>query len=120
MGSNQRGISFLSWVLILGLMSVTALLAVRIVPAYIDYRTIVTLIEALPANSVHTMSKGEVREALQKRFLINNIRDLYVNDIVDIQKKRDGTILSLHYEVREHLLYNVYVVVEFNRNFNYQ
>ncbi len=120
MRSKQRGVSFLSWALILGLVSIAALLAVRLIPPYIDYRTIVTLIEALPNQSVHTMSKLEVRDALQKRFLINNIRDLKVNDVVEIQKKREGTILRLHYEVRDHLLYNVYVVVAFDRSFNYQ
>jgi Domain of unknown function (DUF4845) len=120
MRKNQRGASFLGWVLVAALVSVVALLAVRLIPPYIDYRTVVTLIEALPADRVHTMTKGEIKEALQKRFLINNIRDLKVADIIDVQKKRDGTVVALNYEVREHLAYNVSVVIAFERNFNYQ
>ena len=120
MRTRQRGASFLGWVLIAALLSVVALLAVRVVPAYVDYRTIVTLIEALPADRVPAMSKGEIRDALQKRFVINNIRDLKVADVVDIQKKREGTILVLKYEVRQHLLYNVWVVIAFDRTFTYQ
>jgi Domain of unknown function (DUF4845) len=120
MRTNQRGASFLGWVFVVALVSMAALLAARLVPPYVDYRTIVTLIEALPADRVHTMTKGEIKDALQKRFLINNIRDLKINDIVDVQKKRDGTVIMLKYEVREHLAYNVSVVIEFEKNFNYQ
>jgi Domain of unknown function (DUF4845) len=120
METRQRGASFLGWVLIALLVSVAGLLAARVVPPYVDYRTIVTLIEDLPKDQVHTMSKGEIRESLHKRFLINNIRDLKVADILDIQRKRDGTSLVLKYEVREHLAYNVSVVIAFDRTFNYQ
>ena len=120
MRGKQRGASFLGWVMILALISVAALLAVRLIPPYIDYRTIGTLIEALPPEQVRTMSAMEIREALQKRFLINNIRDFKVSDILTVQKRRDGTVLQLKYEVRQHLAYNVFVVIEFDRNFNYQ
>lgn len=119
MQTKQRGASFLGWVVILMLVSLAGLLAARLIPPYIDYRTIVTLIEALPRNQVPTMSKGEIREALHKRFLINNIRDLKVADILAIEHKRDGTSLVLHYEVREPLFYNVSIVVTFDRTFSY-
>jgi len=120
MKDKQRGASFLGWVSILAMISVVGLLTARLVPPYIDFRTIGTLIEALPPEQVRTMGKVEIREALQKRFLINNIRDLKVSDILDVQKRRDGTVLVLKYEVRQHLAYNVFVVIEFDRTFNYQ
>jgi Domain of unknown function (DUF4845) len=119
MGTKQRGASFLGWIMIALLVSVAGLLAARVVPPYVDYRTIVSLIEALPRDQVHTMTKGEIRESLQKRFLINNIRDLKVADIITIEHKREGTSLVLHYEVREPLAYNVSVVIAFDRTFNY-
>ena len=120
MKDKQRGASFLGWVTIVAMVSVIGLLAARIVPPYVDFRTIGTLIEALPREDVRNMSKLEIRDALQKRFLINNIRDLKVADILDIQKKRDGTELLLKYEVRQHLAYNVSVVIEFNRTFTFE
>ena len=119
MQSKQRGASFFGWVVIALLVSVVGLLAARLVPAYIDYQTIISLIEALPRDQVHTMPKSEIRESLQKRFLINNIRDLKVADIITIEHKREGTSLLLHYEVREPLFYNISVVVTFDRTFNY-
>jgi hypothetical protein len=119
MRSKQGGASFLSWIVIAALVSAVGLIAARVAPAYVDYMTIVKLIEALPNDQVHTMSKTEIREALNKRFLINNIRDLDVNQIVDIDHKRDHTELSLRYEVRQPLIYNISVVVSFNRTFDY-
>jgi len=119
MKSKQGGASFLSWILIAAMVSALGLIAARVAPAYVDYRTIITLIESLPRDQVRTMSKAEIREALHKRFLINNIRDLDVNQIVDIDHKRDHTVLSLRYEVRQPLIYNISVVVSFDRSFDY-
>jgi Domain of unknown function (DUF4845) len=117
--SKQGGASFLSWIMIAAMVSALGLMAARLAPAYVDYRTICTLIDALPADKVHTMTKTEIRDALQKRFLINNIRDLDVNQIIDIDHKRDHTVLSLKYEVRQPLIYNVSLLVAFDRQFDF-
>ena len=69
------------------MVSAIGLIAARLAPAYVDYRTINTLIEALPADKVHLMSKGEIYDALHKRFLINNIRDLDVDEDPDDRSK---------------------------------
>ena len=73
----------------------------------------------LPADRVHTMSKAEIREALKKRFLINNIRDLQVRDIIEIDRKRETTYLVLSYEVRESLAFNIDLVISFDRRTEY-
>ena len=117
--AKQGGASFLSWIVIAAMVSALGLIAARLAPAYVDYRTICTLIDALPADKVHTMAKVEIREALQKRFLINNIRDLDVNQIIDIDHKREHTVLWLKYEVREPLIYNIFIVVAFDRQFDF-
>jgi hypothetical protein len=120
MKSKQGGASFLSWILIAAMVSAIGLIAARLAPAYVDYQTITTLINALPADKVHVMSKGEIYDALQKRFLINNIRDLDATKIITIDRKRAGTSLVLDYEVRQPLIYNISIVVAFNRTFEYQ
>ena len=119
MKSKQRGASFLGWIVIAAMVSVIGLVAARLAPAYLDYATIVKLIEALPSDRVHAMAKTEIKDSLNKRFLINNIRDLKVDQILEIDRKRGGTTLVLKYEVREPLLYNISIVVTFDRNFDY-
>ena len=120
MKSKQGGASFLSWILIAAMVSAIGLIAARLAPAYVDYRTINTLIGDLPADKVHLMSKAEIYEALHKRFLINNIRDLDVTKILTVDRKRDGTALVLDYEVRQPLIYNIWIVVAFNKRFDFQ
>ena len=119
MRSKQRGASFLTWIVVAAMASMVGLVAARVVPAYVDYYTIVKLIEALPNDKVHSMGTGEIKDALRKRMLINNIRDLQVDKILQIDRKRIGTTLVLKYEVRQPLVYNISIVVAFDRNFDY-
>ncbi len=119
MRRQQTGLSILAWLVVLIVVGSIALLTVRLAPHYIDYRTLVSIIDGLPASSVHTMSKGEIRDTMLKRMKINNIRDLDVRDILEIDRKRDGTALILHYERREPLVYNVDLVVTFDRRFEF-
>jgi len=117
---RQRGVSIIGWLAILLLIGSAAMLVVRLAPHYIDFETIVSIVNALPANEVHTMDKATIRESLLKRFLINNIRDLNVNKVVDIDRRRETTVLTVHYERREHLVYNVDLVLTFYRQFEFQ
>jgi hypothetical protein len=73
----------------------------------------------LPSDKVHTMGTAEIKDSLRKRLLINNIRDLEVDKIIQIDRKRIGTTLLLKYEVRQPLFYNIWVVVAFDKHFDY-
>jgi hypothetical protein len=118
--SRQLGVSLLGWVVIIALIGSIATLAIRIAPHYADFYAIESIVEALPANQVHTMDKAAIRENLLKRFLINNIRDLNVRDVIQIERKRETTELIVHYERREHLFYNLDLVLTFNRRYEFK
>ena len=105
--------------LLVALIGGVGTLAVRLIPHYIDYATIVSLVEELPADQVHQMAFSDIRTSLKKRFLINNIRDLDPAKILKIERKRDGTSLVLDYERREPLVYNVDLILAFHREFHY-
>jgi hypothetical protein len=66
------------------------------------------------------MSRPEIREALEKRFKVNNIRDFKVSDVITVERLRDNTVLDLEYERREHLFLNVDVVLTFSEQYQYQ
>ena len=116
---RQRGLALLQWMVLILIISGTAMLAIRTVPHYIDFYTMVSVVEALPKNQVHVMSKKKIRDSLLKRFKINNIREFDLTKIVAIERKRGATALTLEYEIREHLFYNVDVVLSFNKRFDY-
>ncbi len=116
---RQRGMAMIQWLILILIVGGMATMAVRTVPHYIDFYTMVSVVEALPKNEVHVMSKQKIRESLKKRFKINNIREFDLTKIVAIERKRGATALTLEYEIREHLFYNVDVVLSFNKRFDY-
>jgi hypothetical protein len=111
--------AMIQWLILILIVGGMATMAVRTVPHYIDFYTMVSVVEALPKNRVHVMSKQKIRESLKKRFKINNIREFDLTKIVAIERKRGATALTLEYEIREHLFYNVDVVLSFNKRFDY-
>lgn len=118
-GRRQSGVSVVAMLLLVALIGGVGTLSVRLIPHYIDYGTIVSLVEELPPDQVHKMAFSDIRTSLKKRFLINNIRDLDPAKIVKMERKRDGTSLTIDYERREPLLYNVDLILVFHREFHY-
>jgi len=117
---NQAGLSFLGWLLVIAAIASGVTLVLKLGPHYIDYYTIRSVMQGLPADRVHEMSRPEIREALEKRFKVNNIRDFEVEDVVTVERQRDNTVLDLAYERREHLFFNVDVVLTFSEQYRYQ
>ena len=116
--SQQRGISLIGWAVMLLVAVVLGTAALRMVPAYMEYNTISSSINSLLQDSkTALMSPREVRDALSKRFKINQVKVISANDLIII---KDGGILkiSTDYEVREPMFYNVSIVMNFKDEFS--
>jgi len=118
--SRQHGITMLGAVAILVVVASFVTLALRLGPHYLDFHTMKTLVEELPETRVHTMERGDIRQSLQKRFRINNIRAYKVSDVIEIDRAKGETRLIIHYEAREHLVSNVDVVMNFEKTYSFQ
>lgn len=118
--TNQRGLTAIGWLLgMLALVTVITL-ALRLGPHYINYQTILTVMDSLPADQIRGMDNREVRDMLQKRLKINNVRDLPVRDILEFDRSKESTQLNIEYEVREHMFFNVDIVLTFSESRRYQ
>ncbi len=117
---RQRGLSLVGWLLIILVVGSVATLGIRLVPHYLEHRALVGIVNALPADQVHRMSQGEIREALQRRFTVNNIRDRNPGDVIRIERSRERTALVLEYEIREHLVGNIDLVISFHEQVDFQ
>ena len=112
---RQRGLSPLGWIALLIVVGFAAIVAIRIVPVYMDYYAVVN-----SAKSVHTQgaldgsNEQELRRALDKQLSINNVDDIG-DDIVTIKRSSGGIQMTVDYEVREHLIGNIDVVMKFHR-----
>ena len=116
--SQQRGISLIGWAVMLLVVVVLGTAALRMVPAYMEYNTISSSIKSLLQDSkTALLSPREVREAMNKRFTINQVNVISANDL-GITK--DGGVLKVttDYEVREPMFYNVSIVMTFQDEFS--
>jgi hypothetical protein len=116
---RQRGLSALGTLLALILVVAGITLTLKLAPHYIDFYTMQSVLEGLPAQEVRTISRVNLHEMIQKRFKINNLRDFKIRDIINLDRSRDGTVLELKYERREHLFFNVDVVISFEKRYEY-
>ncbi|MBL7251210.1 DUF4845 domain-containing protein [Alloalcanivorax sp. C16-2] len=116
--SRQRGLSLLGWVVVLIVLAVFGTAAFRMVPAYMEYNTIRSTINSVLSDSkTALMSEREVRDALSKRFTINQVDAIGVNDLA-ISKNGGLLAVGVDYEVRRPLFYNVSVVMHFEETFD--
>lgn len=116
--SQQRGISLIGWAVMLLVAVILGTAALRMVPAYLEYNTISSAIKSLQQDSkTALMSPREVREALHKRFTINQVNVISVNDLA-ITKEGGVLTIGTDYEVREPMFYNVSIVMTFQDEFS--
>lgn len=117
---KQRGASALGVLAgMIGLVAVITLL-LKLGPHYIDWQTMRSVFGDLPAGKVHTMSKTEIRETLQKRFRVNSLRDFDLKEIVTIERQKAGTQLLVEYERRENIVANVDAVLTFSERYEFK
>jgi len=115
--SQQRGMSLLSWAVVLIVVAILGTAAFRMVPAYMEHNTISTTIRSLLQDSkTALMSPREIRDGLSKRFTINQVNVVRVDDL-GIVKEGGVLTVSTDYEVREPMFYNVSIVMTFKDEF---
>tara|TARA_B100000929_G_scaffold258861_1_gene222325 strand:+ start:79 stop:471 length:393 start_codon:yes stop_codon:yes gene_type:complete len=116
----QAGMSHLAWLIIILALVVFGYTALKLSPHYIDHSVMKGILDRLPEGETHTsMSKDEIREYFSKRFRIENF-SLKVRNVVTIDRSRKSTEVILAYEVREHLFYNLDIVVSFKDSRTFQ
>ena len=111
---KQRGLSGWGWLLFLMLLAGAATAALKVGPHYIDFRIIQSVADRLDAETVHQkMSRAEINEHFAKQFRVESIY-APVTERVAVKRDREKTTLNINYEVREHLFFNIDVVLSFN------
>jgi hypothetical protein len=111
--TQQKGMTGIGWLIVLALIGFFVLLALRMIPAYLEYYKVVSTLESIEKESGFS-TPAEIRNLLERRFDIS-----YVNTIMpkDVLIKSAGEYFSVQarYEAREHLFANVSVVMSFDK-----
>ena len=112
---HQRGMTAIGWLLVLGLIAFFTLITLRLVPMYLEYSKVASVLESLKSQpGIGNEAKSGVVALITRRFDVNDVRDVDPR-IVKVTKERGKMIISIHYERREHLVANVDVVGVFDK-----
>lgn len=117
---KPEGMSVVSLLAVVTLVAGVVVLALRLGPHYIDFQTLDSIMDGLPSAQIHEMDKAAIRDLLTKRYKINNIRDLNLREVVSIERKKDSTDITIDYEIREPLVYNIDAVLTFSETYSYR
>jgi Domain of unknown function (DUF4845) len=112
--SRQRGLTFISMILLACAIGAVVLTGMQVIPIYLDHSKVTGALKALQAmDGASNMSEFEVRSNLAKRFNMNYVYDVKEDDI-KIVKNGSYLRISIQYEVVKKLVGNLSVLAEFD------
>ncbi|WP_250462923.1 DUF4845 domain-containing protein [Microbulbifer litoralis] len=115
---SQRGMSYWGWLGIVAIFGFILTCVSKMGPAYIDAYYVDEGLRTLSENpGLRDMSRGEIKKELDRFFLINNVRG-QPTESVQIIRGADSMLVSVDYELRQPLFYNVDVIMKFNKQLN--
>ena len=117
--NKPSGMSKSGLLLIIIALVVFGISALKLGPHYIDFSVMQGILERLPESQTHEMSRKEIHEHFSKQFRIENF-GFDTREILKIERSREETVVSVVYEVREHMFYNVDAVLSFQDSRTYK
>lgn len=115
--ARQSGITLLGFIIILAVVGFFAFLFMKLYPAYYEYYNVVSAMEAIKREpAAARWSPQEILKSLEKRMYINYVDEKFVDKrSFQIKRVGNGYTLSVKYERREPIIYNLDYVAKFER-----
>ena len=111
--TRQKGMTGIGWLIVLGLIGFFVLLALKMVPVYLEYYKVVSTLESIAKESGYE-SPREIRDLLERRFDISYVSTITHKDVIIKPAGRNFNIRA-KYDAREHLFGNVSVMMSFDK-----
>ena len=111
---HQRGLTFISICVLLGIFGFLVFLILKIGPIYLDHNKVKNALSALKKDpGFPSMTEHEIRRSLDNRFNIGYV-DFITPEDITVGKSNDYTKVEIDYEVIKPMAYNLSVLVEFH------
>ena len=113
--SKQRGMTVIGMLLLLIVIAFAALIAMKVVPMYVQYYSIKSTIESVRKESVSSMTTVDIQNAIQKRFDTGYVENVKAKDL-KIRNVPGGKALDLVYQDERELFegMGLFVVLKVN------
>jgi acyl-CoA synthetase (AMP-forming)/AMP-acid ligase II len=113
---RQRGLTMISWICVLAIISFCGLFAFKVVPMYAENTYVVSALKSLANESdFEDMSDAAIKKYLNNFYMVNNVRSDGPQQIV-IDRKSKKLIVKIDYESRANLMYNIDLVASFQNH----
>ncbi len=110
---KQRGVSMLGFMFVAVVVIVIAMLAMKLVPAYIEYFSVKKILTSMGQDSeTKSMSNADIRNSFSKRANVGYVT-VVKPEALDIDRSGGKLVISTEYEYRTPLFANINLVVDF-------
>jgi hypothetical protein len=115
---KQRGVSMFGFMLVAVVVIIFAMLAMKLVPAYIEFFSVKKILNAMGQDSESTsMSNADIRNSFAKRADVGYVTVVKPSDL-EIDRSGGKMVISTEYEYRTPLVANISLVVDFKASSN--
>ncbi len=117
---NQQGMTMIAWLLVIMLFVTIALVALKLVPVYLDGYKVSQSMESLSAESgIGSKPIAELRRKLMKRLDVNMVNDVTAEDVT-FSRRGNVITIEIEYEARRKMFGNLYAVVVYSNTVEFQ
>ncbi len=114
---KQRGLTFISLIILLGVIGFFVMLILKIGPIYMNHAKVVNALDALEqTDNLTSMNQREILTNLDKRFNMNYVEDVSREDIT-VASQPGYVRVNIDYDRIEPIIGNLSVLVEFHEGF---
>ena len=111
--SQQRGLTMISWIVVIVFLLFQAVIAMNVIPVYITDSSVKNIMQSLPTDvNARDASTKELKGLVSKRLSINNVYTVKPEHI-KVKKGRGENIVTIEYEPRGKLIGNLEYIVLF-------
>lgn len=111
--SKQRGLTLISWVVVIVFLLFQAVIAMNVLPVYMTDSNVAAIMKELPTDAAaRDASTKELKRLVAKRLSINSVYTIKLDNI-KIKKGRGENIVLIEYEPRGKLIGTLDYIVSF-------
>lgn len=112
--SNERGLTFISFLIVAAMVGFLGMLALKIGPIYLDHYKVEASLKALKSDSeLASRSKDEILRSLEKRWDIDSIESVTKENVI-ITKDYHSITIQVKYDVIKPIAGNISALVRFD------
>ena len=116
--NKQRGMTLISWVIILGIIAFFATVVMRVLPMYQEYYSVVGIMDNMAIElKENKLTKAQAKLMLERRFNTGYVSSVKEKNIEISRGKNQTNVtkIAIDYEVREPFIAHIDLIGHFQK-----